>query len=80
MSTGPDSALGLKWTNEDGAGGDEDGAAGSAVTDVTVAEEDGDVGMKDAAEDGDVSSTREKATFDVVGQKSWTHPRPSASR
>jgi hypothetical protein len=115
MSTGPDSALGLKWTNEDGAGGDEDGAAGSAVTDATVAEGDGDVGMRDAAEDGDVVSTRENASsaavdetgggalvtatdatvaegdggvmstrenaaFQVVGQKSWTHPRPSASR
>ena len=55
---------------QDAAAVDETGGGALVtVTDATVAEED-----------GDVVCTRENAAFEDVGQKSWTHPRPSASR
>ena len=52
-----------------GGAGSDGGGALVTETDATVAEEG-----------GDVVCTRENVGFEVEGQKSWAHPRPSASR
>ena len=89
MSAVGDGDVGMRDAAEDGdvvstrenassAAGDEIG--GGAL--VTATDATGTVAATDATvAEGDrgVVSTRENAAFEVVGQKSWTHPRPSAS-
>jgi len=80
----------MKRTNEGGVEGDEEGLAADGVVegmkDVAATDETGGgapmmvTDAMVAEEDGDVVCPREDATFKDVGQKSWAHPRPSASR
>ena len=66
---------------KDAAAVDETGGGALVtVTDATVAGEDGDVGMKDAGEGGDVASTRENATFEESCRTEIVDPSTTISK